>query len=181
MNTVNNKRRRDSVEKIEKVFLEILQTKDIEQISVSDICKMANINRTTFYSNYVDIYDLVDKIKTKLMDEFYNLYDLELTNKKHSYDFLKLFRHIKDNQIFYKSYFKLNLDLLVDDSLLLDKNDFIKWFGSDKMGDYHVTFFKAGLNAIIKRWLNNGCVESPEEINDILISEYKNKNLIIRL
>ena len=40
--------------------------------------------------------------------------------------------------------------------------------------DYHIEFFKAGITAIIKKWLNSGCVESPEEINDILISEYKN-------
>ncbi len=34
-----------------------------------------------------------------------------------------------------------------------------------------------GLNAIIKKWLNNGCKENPEEINQILKDEYKNKNI----
>ena len=63
MNKVNNKRRKDSVEKIEKVFVELIQTKNIEQISVTDICKAAKLNRTTFYSNYIDIYDLADKIR----------------------------------------------------------------------------------------------------------------------
>ena len=42
--------------------------------------------------------------------------------------------------------------------------------------DYHMEFFKAGLNAIIKKWLNNGCKESPKEIESILKSEYSNKN-----
>ena len=37
-------------------------------------------------------------------------------------------------------------------------------------------FFKAGLTSIIKKWLDNGCKESPEEIEYILKSEYKNKN-----
>ena len=42
--------------------------------------------------------------------------------------------------------------------------------------DYHIEFFKAGLNAIILKWLNNGCIESPEEINEIIKTEYKQKN-----
>ena len=35
----------------------------------------------------------------------------------------------------------------------------------------------AGLNAMIKKWLYHGCEESPEEIDHILKSEYKNKNI----
>ena len=107
MNTPNNKRRKLSQEKIEKTFVELIQTKEI---SVSDICKKANLNRTTFYSNYIDIYDLVDKINEKMFNDFFNIYTKEREEKKHSYDFLKLFKHIKENQIFYKTYFKLNLD-----------------------------------------------------------------------
>ena len=38
MNTPNNKRRKESIEKIEKVFLDLLQIKDLDKISVSDIC-----------------------------------------------------------------------------------------------------------------------------------------------
>ena len=47
---------------------------------------------------------------------------------------------------------------------------------NNKNIDYHIEFFRAGLNAIIKKWLNNGCKESPEEMSDILQNEYKNKN-----
>ena len=46
----------------------------------------------------------------------------------------------------------------------------------NKYIDYHIEFFRAGLNAIIKKWLNNNCKESPEEMTTILESEYKNKN-----
>lgn len=178
MNTVNNKRRKDSVLKIEKVFLELIQNKDIEEISVSDICKKAGLNRTTFYSNYTDIYDLAEKIRIKMIEDFLTIYSKEKKEMKHSYDFSKLFRHIMENQIFYKAYFKLGFDLL-DDDYMIDMSEFVKWYGTDDMASYHVTFFKAGLNAIIKKWLDNGCVESPEEIHNILKAEYKKKNLDI--
>lgn len=66
MNVQNNKRKRLSQEKIEKAFVTLLQGKELNQITVTDICKMTGLNRTTFYNNYLDIYDLADKIRLKL-------------------------------------------------------------------------------------------------------------------
>lgn len=170
MNIPNNKRKKDSKEKIEKVFLTLIQTKDINEITVTDICKNANLNRTTFYSNYIDIYDLADKIKEKLENDITLLYKDD--DEKYSEgNFLKLFQHIKENQIFYKTYFKLGFDKITNISEYnFDKATF---YYNGKNIDYHIEFFKAGLNAIIKKWLYDGCKESPEEINEILKTEYK--------
>ena len=41
MNTTNNKRRKESQIKIEKVFIQLMQRKNISEISVSTICKKA--------------------------------------------------------------------------------------------------------------------------------------------
>mgnify|MGYP002508929830 CR=1 FL=1 len=54
------------MQKIEQVLVELLQTKELNQISVSDICKRAGLNRSTFYANYVDIYGLADKTVIKV-------------------------------------------------------------------------------------------------------------------
>ena len=175
MNTPNNKKRKNSQEKIEKVFIELIQTKEIYEISITDICKKANINRTTFYSNYIDIYDLADKIKLKLLSDVYVVYSEEREKKSHSYDFLKLYNHIKENQIFYKTYFKLGINDNFD-NYLLDKKEIKRFYGdefdNDKELDYHITFFKAGLNAVLKKWLYNDCKESPEYIDKIIKDEY---------
>lgn len=48
MNTPNNKRKKESQERIEKTFLQLIQTKDVENISVSEICKISKLNRSTF-------------------------------------------------------------------------------------------------------------------------------------
>ena len=99
MNTPNNKRKKESMERIEKVFIELLQTKALNEISVSDICKRAGLNRTTFYANYTDIYGLADAIRDKLEIAVSDLYKDEITQGFNSHDYLKLFRHIKENQI----------------------------------------------------------------------------------
>lgn len=176
MNTPNNKRRRESQEKIIKIFINLIQTKEINEITVSEICKLAKINRSTFYANYIDIYDLADKVKDVIIEDMYTAYKEERVQSIHSYDFLKLFKHIKDNQLFYKTYFKLNLNLDPREVNNNVDNDSLAFYSDSKYLDYHIEFFKAGLNAIIKKWLNNNCKESPEEINEILKSEYKNKS-----
>ena len=48
MNNINIKKKK-SQQKIEKIFIELLQKKEIQDISVSDICKLAKLNRSTFY------------------------------------------------------------------------------------------------------------------------------------
>ena len=110
MNTKNNRRKRDSVQKMEQVLIELLQTKELHQISVSDLCKRAGLNRSTFYANYVDIYELADRLREKLEDEVAALYQNEVKQGFNSNDYLKLFRHIAQNQIFYRTYFKLGYD-----------------------------------------------------------------------
>lgn len=173
MNTPNNKRRKQSQEKIEKVFIELLQTKEINEISVTDICSISHLNRSTFYANYIDIYDLADKVKEKLEQEVKNLYSDETTKKYNSNDYLRLFYHIKENQLFYKTYFKLGFDNR--HSIFKYDTNLAKKYFDDKFIEYHIEFFKNGLNSIIKLWLKNGCKESPEEIDSIIKSEYAHR------
>ena len=174
MNTPNNKRKKESMERIEKFFIEMLQTKKLSEISVSDICKLAGLNRTTFYANYTDIYGLADAIRDKLENEVSDLYKEEVTQGFNSNDYLKLFRHIKDNQIFYKTYFKLGYDnnykiFRYDTNLAREhlQNRFI---------EYHMEFFNAGITQIIKLWLKSGCKESPEDMAEIIKSEYHGRD-----
>lgn len=174
MNTPNNRRKRDSIERIEKIFIELLQTKKLNEISVSDICKQAGLNRTTFYANYMDIYDLADSIRDKLEGNLSELYKAETTQGYNSHDYLKLFKHIKENQIFYRTYFKLGYDenyKIINYDTELAQRHF-----ENRFVEYHMEFFKAGITKIIKIWLENGCQESPEDMFEIIKSEYQQRS-----
>lgn len=173
MNIPNNKRKKESMERIEKVFIELLQTKEISEISVSDICKRARLNRTTFYANYTDIYGLADTIRNKLENNLAELYRDEIAQGFNSNNYLKLFQHIKENQIFYQTYFKLGYDnnyKIIKYDIRLASEHF-----DNKFIEYHMEFFKAGITQIIKLWLQNGCKESPGDMFEIIRSEYQGR------
>lgn len=172
MNVKNNRRRKESQEKIGKAFVELLQTREVKDITVSDIIKITGLNRSTFYANYLDIYDLADKTKEKLELEFSELFaDYDYFHERTGV--LKMFTHIKENPIFYKTYFKL----CYDDQHLISVYDpkRAELELENKAIQYHVEFFRNGLNAIIKMWLAGGCKESPEEMAEIIKQEYKGR------
>lgn len=173
MNTPNNKRRKDSQEKIEKTFLQLIQKRNITEISVSTICKIAKLNRSTFYANYIDVYDLVEKVKNRMAEEFAEFL-ISNNSQQNPSGYLNMFKHIKENQIFFKTYFKLE-DISISPITQHDTGMAKKYYDNEYI-DYHIEFFRAGLNAIIKKWLNNNCKETPEEMVKIITSEYKNKN-----
>jgi len=177
MNVKNNKRRQETVSKIEAVFMDFLKTREISQIKVTAICEKAGINRGTFYANFVDVYDLADKIHARLKNEVNDLYELDIKSQYTNDNFLKLFQHIfehiKENQDLYSFYFKLGYDdsddLKLYDIYPLDPNIYNQHLS------YHISFFRSGFNTIVKKWLNNGCKESPEEMKDILLLEYQGR------
>ena len=172
MNVKNNKRRKDSQEKLTKAFIALLQTRDLKDITVSDLIKQTGLNRSTFYANYLDIFDLADQTRHTLEQEFSNLFaDYDYFNDRSGA--LKMFQHIKENQIFYKTYFKL----CYDDRHLISIYDpkRAKQEHVETNLKYHIEFFRNGLNAIIKLWLAGGCQESPEEMAQVLKQEYQGR------
>ena len=54
---------------IKDTFIKLLSEKDIKKVTVSEICKLADVNRATFYRYYLDVYDLLDHIEEDFINE----------------------------------------------------------------------------------------------------------------
>lgn len=173
MNTFHNKRRQNTIKNIEDAFFTYLKDRELSQIKVSDICKKANINRSTFYANYIDIYDLADKILNRLEQEVMHLLEQDSAWNLSDKDFLRLFEHMQNNQTLYHFYFKLGYDhrsnLKLFDLCMQDHP-----FDTTYL-DYHIAFFKSGFNAMVKMWLDRGCKESPQQMKELLLREYSGR------
>ena len=48
-------------------FWELYQKKRIEKISIRELCEVAGYNRSTFYTYFKDIFDLLDKFVEELI------------------------------------------------------------------------------------------------------------------
>lgn len=163
MNTTNC--RGEAAKRFEMAFIELIQSKDISGISVSDICRLAGVSRTTFYVHYTDIYDLAEKARRSLEKELVGRLSPERSGS------LRLLQHIKDNQGFYRMYFKLS-ESGSRGAYTYDVNQ--TGCGDERRSGYHAEFFNAGFNAVVRKWVDSGCAESPEEILEVVNGGVRN-------
>ena len=67
--------------KIQSGFLSILNKKNFDDISITDICQEANINRGTFYNHYKTTYYLLNDLMKNTYESFNNSMRIYLKGK----------------------------------------------------------------------------------------------------
>ena len=83
---------------IKDTFLSLLKEKEIGKITVSEICKLSDINRATFYRYYLDVYDLLEQIEQDFMLELVDSTNNAETTTVYSFthDILEVFLNNKE-------------------------------------------------------------------------------------
>lgn len=89
-----------------EAFWQLYEKKDINKIKVKEICDLAGYHRTTFYHHFTDVYDVLEHIEDKIIDEISENSDKSLVTGKSS-DSAKSFAAIYEK---YKRYLKLLAD-----------------------------------------------------------------------
>lgn len=57
---------------LRNAFFELVKTRSFDKITVTDICRIATINKMTFYKHYQDKYDLLDDCVRSVAENVYN-------------------------------------------------------------------------------------------------------------
>lgn len=66
------KKRQLTKDKIIKAFVSIAREKGVASVTVSDIIKQAEVNRSTFYRHYIDKVDLIEKVEDGVIEQIRN-------------------------------------------------------------------------------------------------------------
>ena len=105
MNVKNNSRYKAHSEKIETAFLTLILNHKYEDITTSQICKQAEVNRSTFYSHYDDINDLIIKIESKFAKSMASIFAY---GERQTHEaFIEMFSFVKENKYFYKAFLQM--------------------------------------------------------------------------
>ena len=59
---------------IKNAFSELLQKKELEKITVTEIVKLSGLNRGTFYAHYNNITDVLEEIEKEVTDKILSLF-----------------------------------------------------------------------------------------------------------
>lgn len=131
MENVTDRRVLKTQRALKEAFVELLSSKDFDDLSVKTITEHANVGRKTFYLHYLDKYDLMDAVLTDYFDELdhacsansdlsydkkakiwfdffykYQLFFSKLFLSKGSYSFRGKLLEFTETQLFKKGEFK---------------------------------------------------------------------------
>ena len=142
-----NKTTRTKV-KIQRTLLELMEKKRFDNITVSDITDLAEINRSTFYRHYVDKYELLEVIEENILNDFREHHAKMLENVKKSTPLLKDFKfedYINRNTHFLNLFEKR----LPEFKILLSSNGDPEF--NDKMYNFLFNLFKISIEQVIPK------------------------------
>lgn len=176
MNISNNQRFQTTEEKIQKALFSLLRIRKYNDISIKELCFEAGINRSSFYTHYDDINDLMIKTEYNLSKKIMQIFDPQKNWDENI--FTLLFKFLYDNRHFYNSYLTTNEQTFMEKSdfksfiNIINRNNIAMNYNENER-IYHMAFFAGGIKALVKSWISTGCKETPEQMSKILTNEYK--------
>ena len=171
---------------IQSSFMNLLEDKPFESITVGDITKKAQINRGTFYIHYKDKFDLLDKIEERLFEDIGNHLDELQMNYSSKDTFEKgqeqlasaLFSSIKMHspmlKILLNNHGRAGFHVRFRDTfsdkvrLNLEKNESINKNLNVPI-EYFLSFITSAFLGLIEQWFLNGLDKTPEEMTILYI------------
>lgn len=173
--------------KIDKAFLELLEKKDFEYITVKEICANAGVNRSTFYLHYETIGDLLTESVQYIFDQFRSYFpdgNEQVMSKIRNADIENLYLITPELLRPYLTFISDHRRLFV--TALLKSEHFGLSKRYQKMfihvlspildgfripqhkKDYMIRFYIGGIMGIVLEWLKRDCSDSIDFMIEII-------------
>ena len=153
-------------------LLELIRQKPIKSITVTDLCSCADINRSTFYLHYKDVYDLLGEMENDLLAQMRGAFPPE---NEHALGMLPMIRVVYENRTLCLAIQGENGDPRFAERITrLSREAFVsRWRQTMPAREEHqilliYSFVSAGAAAVLMQWLRDDCPESPEEVAELL-------------
>ena len=180
MNKSGNQNRsvRNTKKRLKEALLILLQKKPVNEISVTELSELADVNRGTFYFHYTDVYDILYRTQDEFFREFEEILDFDENSKTNIYRYLlKIFSFLEDNHDMCRVFFSENNDMKFFNKIksLVNKHLCSLWKYADisfneANTEMYNAFIVNGCAGIMKRWLDDGLKETSEEIASLVSS-----------
>ena len=143
-------------------LLSLMQQKPFTKVTVTEICKLSEINRGTFYLHYYDLDDVLDDIIEKTIQDTTQVFDHVMCPEKDrcTYPFCRKVQESREFRILFSD--ETASARLLDKLCELSKEDFITRLMQNSLLSYEqaealLYFQMNGCLAINKRMLKNHC------------------------
>ncbi|HZG72150.1 MAG TPA: TetR/AcrR family transcriptional regulator C-terminal domain-containing protein [Chondromyces sp.] len=167
-------------EALHHALLELLNEKALEDISISEICRKAKINRGTFYLHYNQIEDLFEEYFKEITADLARSYQEPyrhvsvLKTSELEPSTIRIFHHIEKYKLFYRIIFSKKVPLMyyyllfeeINHLLLQDKEAFPK---EEVNRQLYCSYQANAIIGMIIYWYQNDFSYSPSYLNHQLV------------
>jgi len=172
---------------MDEALIALLEVKDLEYITIKEICEKAGVNRSTFYLHYETIADLVNETMEHVDTRFLSYFSQDTNDvwdKIHgnelkelilvTQDYLKPYlQFISDNKKIYRAAFRnpnnMQANIRYGNLKKYILEPILEKFGvPSSFQKYYIVYYVEGIAAIVKEWLNHDCSDSVETIAAII-------------
>lgn len=177
---MEDRRKRKTREAITTVFLELLETKSLNRITVAELSRTADLGRGTFYLHYKDVYDLYETIERETYQALADIYDMTTPNDNMD-SLSKLTDMITDFIVDHKQLFRLFVRTDGPSTSLRKLKEFFyeKVAQETRMligshapfpdaYDTEAIFIVSGVVGVLETWIRNDFLHSPRYISSML-------------
>lgn len=165
--------KRDNIfvkECIVKALVELMNHKELKDITITEITKKAGVSRMSYYRNYYDKDDILDNYLTEIIIKYdEKRRELLKNNEKSMYNLiLYAFEFFKQYKDFVIAVEKSNLSNMMLNTIT--KYMFTLYKCEDTKSKYELLIFSGSLYNSCKTWLLTGLKENPEELAKIYVN-----------
>lgn len=159
-------------------LMHLLQKKQISKLTVKEICEIADINRSTFYDHYKDLFDLREQIEDELIEDL-NMYLSAYNYEKEAEAILmteKLMEYFVSKREECLTLLNENSDSSFEKKAGAVARQYIMKSWMDvvpvdaAISEYVSTFIISGSIQVMKVWLQNDMDKSPQEMAQIIFN-----------
>lgn len=167
-----DRRIRKSKNALKKAMFFFMQRKDISKITIRELCEEADVNRSTFYSNYGSISDLIKDLHKDLFDEmFYKNYLVYKNSEPHSIQsnlILQMLHYVEKNKDQIVILFSNNENNQFEQNLLSFFMDTLNITSLNYMESYPFIYHTMAFLTLLRTWINDRYPCNAEELCRII-------------
>ena len=171
---MENQRVRMSKKLLKEALISLLAEKNIEKITIYELCERATINRTTFYKYYGSQYDLLDEIEAdtfafiekELRDNPLNPVSQITTILHYARENIKTMRVLTESTTDKEFAVKLFSLPVIREGILRQTPQGLP----AELSEYLLAFYSNGWYAIIRQWLQQGAPGDTTELAHFLFA-----------
>ena len=162
---------------LQEGLLRLLETKDLDKISVTELCRESGINRATFYNHYSSPQDLLMDLEAQMSDELTEILgdpqSVEEVAQQTEAACAYLQEHARYVITLYQCHADGDLETVFSELNRNFHNESrrLKKKTSMDADSIHLvsTFLCTGCYHLIREWLIKDIQKTPKEISDLLL------------